>query len=138
MTAFAFILGCVPLWVAAGAGAISRQVLGTVVIGGMLASSIIAIFFVPVSFDVVERFGNLFSKKKERPQQPPAVGAGPEGGSHDAQERLHRDRHRVAVLRVWMHGGAELQTPRRECPERLSRTPARAHRPIRRVKRSRK
>ena len=57
MTAFAFILGCVPLWTAAGAGAISRQVLGTVVIGGMMASSIIAIFFVPVSFDVVERFG---------------------------------------------------------------------------------
>jgi HAE1 family hydrophobic/amphiphilic exporter-1 len=80
MTAFAFILGCVPLWVAAGAGAISRQVLGTVVIGGMLASSIIAIFFVPVSFDVVERFGNLLSKKKERPQQPPVVGVSPEGG----------------------------------------------------------
>ncbi|MGA7841448.1 MAG: efflux RND transporter permease subunit, partial [Candidatus Acidiferrales bacterium] len=84
MTAFAFILGCVPLWVASGAGAISRQVLGTVVIGGMLASSIIAIFFVPVSFDVVERFGNLFRKEKDSPQQPPAVGAGPEGGSHDA------------------------------------------------------
>jgi hypothetical protein len=49
----------------------------------MLASSIIAIFFVPVSFDVVERFGNLFSKKKEGPSQPP-VGTGPEGGSHDA------------------------------------------------------
>src|SRR5271163_260651 len=84
MTAFAFILGCVPLWVATGAGAISRQVLGTVVIGGMLASSIIAIFFVPVSFDVVERFGNLFSKKKEAPQQSPSVGGSPEGGSHDA------------------------------------------------------
>ena len=67
MTAFAFILGCVPLWVATGAGAISRQVLGTVVIGGMLASSIIAIFFVPVSFDVVERFGNLFRSEKEKP-----------------------------------------------------------------------
>jgi len=80
MTAFAFILGCVPLWIAAGAGAISRQVLGTVVIGGMLASSIIAIFFVPVSFDVVERFGSLFSKEKERPQQQPAAGVGPEGG----------------------------------------------------------
>src|SRR5271169_3025786 len=80
MTAFAFILGCVPLWVATGAGAISRQVLGTVVIGGMLASSIIAIFFVPVSFDVVERFGNLFSKEKEAPQQSPSVGGSPEGG----------------------------------------------------------
>ena len=62
MTAFAFILGCVPLWRAFGAGAISRQVLGTTVIGGMLASTIIAIFFVPVSFYVVERFGNFFRK----------------------------------------------------------------------------
>ncbi|MGA8043738.1 MAG: efflux RND transporter permease subunit, partial [Terracidiphilus sp.] len=50
MTAFAFILGCVPLWTASGAGGISRQVLGTVVIGGMLAASILAIFFIPVSF----------------------------------------------------------------------------------------
>jgi hydrophobic/amphiphilic exporter-1 (mainly G- bacteria), HAE1 family len=80
MTAFAFILGCVPLYVAHGAGGISRQVLGTAVIGGMLASTVIAIFFVPVFFDVVERFGNLFKKEKERPQPQPAVGVGPEGG----------------------------------------------------------
>ena len=63
MTAFAFILGCVPLWVASGAGGISRQVLGTVVIGGMLAASLLAIFFIPVSFVVIERFGHL-----DRPQ----------------------------------------------------------------------
>ena len=58
MTAFAFILGCVPLWTASGAGAISRRVLGTAVIGGMLAASIIAIFLIPVSFDVVERIAH--------------------------------------------------------------------------------
>ena len=63
MTAFAFILGCVPLWIAAGAGAVSRRVLGTAVIGGMLAASLIAIFFIPVSFDVVERAGLLFSRE---------------------------------------------------------------------------
>ncbi len=63
MTAFAFILGCVPLWTASGAGAISRQVLGTVVIGGMLAASLLAVFFIPVSFDVVESLGNRFRKK---------------------------------------------------------------------------
>ena len=63
MTAFAFILGCVPLWTAAGAGAISRQVLGTCVIGGMLAASILAIFFVPVSFDVVERLSHRGKKE---------------------------------------------------------------------------
>jgi HAE1 family hydrophobic/amphiphilic exporter-1 len=71
MTAFAFILGCVPLWTASGAGAISRRVLGTVVIGGMLAAALIAIFFVPVSFDVVERFGLLFKKKPAQPALAP-------------------------------------------------------------------
>jgi len=54
MTAFAFILGCIPLWTASGAGGVSRRVLGTVVIGGMLASSLIAIFIIPVTFAVVE------------------------------------------------------------------------------------
>jgi HAE1 family hydrophobic/amphiphilic exporter-1 len=55
MTSFAFILGCVPLWTAAGAGAISRRVMGTAVIGGMLASSAIAIFVIPALFVVVEK-----------------------------------------------------------------------------------
>jgi HAE1 family hydrophobic/amphiphilic exporter-1 len=64
MTAFAFILGCVPLWAAKGAGGISRQVLGTVVIGGMLAASILAIFFIPVSFVVIERFGHWIGLAK--------------------------------------------------------------------------
>jgi HAE1 family hydrophobic/amphiphilic exporter-1 len=69
MTAFAFILGCVPLWTASGAGAISRQVLGTVVIGGMMAASVLAIFFVPVSYDVVERFGIWASGEKKYPKE---------------------------------------------------------------------
>jgi HAE1 family hydrophobic/amphiphilic exporter-1 len=76
MTAFAFILGCVPLWRASGAGAISRQVLGTVVIGGMLAASLLAVFFIPVSFDVVESFGNRFSKKKTPDAIPEPVSKG--------------------------------------------------------------
>jgi len=67
MTAFAFILGCVPLWGAAGAGAISRRVLGTAVIGGMLAASLLAIFLVPVSFDVVERLAHRGKEKKKPP-----------------------------------------------------------------------
>jgi HAE1 family hydrophobic/amphiphilic exporter-1 len=74
MTAFAFILGCVPLWTAAGAGAIARRVLGTAVIGGMLAASLIAVFFIPVSFDVVEKFGLLFDKKD--PNAAPAPKSG--------------------------------------------------------------
>ena len=55
MTSFAFILGCVPLWTATGSGAVSRQIIGTCVIGGMLAASVIAIFLIPVTFYVVER-----------------------------------------------------------------------------------
>jgi len=76
MTAFAFILGCVPLWRASGAGAISRQVLGTVVIGGMLAASLLAVFFIPVSFDVIERFGNLFGKEKAPEAKPESESKG--------------------------------------------------------------
>jgi hydrophobic/amphiphilic exporter-1 (mainly G- bacteria), HAE1 family len=55
MTSFAFVLGCVPLWLAHGSGAVSRQILGTVVIGGMLAATCIAIFLIPVTFYAVER-----------------------------------------------------------------------------------
>jgi HAE1 family hydrophobic/amphiphilic exporter-1 len=71
MTAFAFILGCVPLWTASGAGAISRRILGTAVIGGMLAASVIAIFLIPVSFDVVERVAHR--AKGAGPGHVPAV-----------------------------------------------------------------
>ena len=46
MTSFAFILGCVPLWTASGAGAVARQIMGTTVIGGMLAASAIGIFLI--------------------------------------------------------------------------------------------
>ena len=55
MTSFAFILGCVPLWTASGAGAVARQIMGTTVIGGMAAASAIGIFFVPAIFYLVEK-----------------------------------------------------------------------------------
>src|SRR5437879_5103859 len=53
MTALAFIVGCVPLWTAAGAGAIARQIIGTTVIGGMLAETFSGRFFVPAIFSGV-------------------------------------------------------------------------------------
>jgi HAE1 family hydrophobic/amphiphilic exporter-1 len=56
MTSFAFILGCVPLWIASGAGSVARQIMGTTVIGGMMAASIIGIFFVPAVFYMVEKW----------------------------------------------------------------------------------
>ncbi len=55
MTSFAFILGCVPLWTASGAGAVARQVMGTTVIGGMAAETFIGRFFVPAIFCFVEK-----------------------------------------------------------------------------------
>jgi HAE1 family hydrophobic/amphiphilic exporter-1 len=73
MTSFAFILGCVPLAKASGAGALSRQVMGFAVIGGMCAASFIAIFLIPACFYVVEKF----SGKKHK--ETPAAGAQPLG-----------------------------------------------------------
>ncbi len=55
MTSFAFVLGCVPLWTASGAGSVARQIMGTTVIGGMLAATLIAVFIIPVLFVVVEK-----------------------------------------------------------------------------------
>jgi len=55
MTSFAFIFGCIPLWFASGSGAVARRVLGSTVIGGMIAASGIAIFLIPVTFYVIER-----------------------------------------------------------------------------------
>src|SRR3974377_568856 len=55
MTSFAFILGCVPLWTATGAGSVARQIMGTTVIGGMLAASALGIFFIPAIFYLVEK-----------------------------------------------------------------------------------
>jgi HAE1 family hydrophobic/amphiphilic exporter-1 len=56
MTSFAFILGCVPLWTASGAGSIARQIMGTTVIGGMTAASVLGIFAVPAIYYLVERW----------------------------------------------------------------------------------
>src|SRR6195256_2842553 len=55
MTSLAFILGCVPLWIATGAGSVARQIMGTTVIGGMVAATGIAIFIIPALFVLVER-----------------------------------------------------------------------------------
>ena len=65
MTSFAFIFGCLPLWFASGSGAVARRVLGSTVIGGMIAASAIAIFLIPVTFYVIER---LFAGRKPAPQ----------------------------------------------------------------------
>jgi hydrophobic/amphiphilic exporter-1 (mainly G- bacteria), HAE1 family len=74
MTAFAFIFGCVPLWMAQGSGAVSRQIIGTAVIGGMLAATLIAIFIIPVTFDVVEKLSHRVKGGKKPNQESPGSG----------------------------------------------------------------
>jgi HAE1 family hydrophobic/amphiphilic exporter-1 len=77
MTSFAFILGCVPLALASGSGAIARKVMGTAVIGGMAAATVIAIFLIPVTFYVVEKYSHRKGKEHPKPAaamaDPPAA-----------------------------------------------------------------
>jgi HAE1 family hydrophobic/amphiphilic exporter-1 len=68
MTSFAFVFGCLPLWFATGAGGMSRETLGTVVIGGMLGSTLLGIFIIPVNFYVVEKWGTRSRQHPPAPQ----------------------------------------------------------------------
>jgi HAE1 family hydrophobic/amphiphilic exporter-1 len=79
MTSFAFILGCVPLWTASGAGAVGRRILGTVVIGGMLTDTLIASLFISMSFYVSERF----RRTSPHAAQPVSAPAPISGGAGD-------------------------------------------------------
>jgi HAE1 family hydrophobic/amphiphilic exporter-1 len=64
MTSFAFILGVVPLMIATGAGAASQQAIGTVVFGGMMASTLLAIPFVPVFFVLLEGLSERVGRRR--------------------------------------------------------------------------
>ncbi|HJZ83426.1 MAG TPA: multidrug efflux RND transporter permease subunit [Pyrinomonadaceae bacterium] len=77
MTSFAFIFGSAPLWIASGAGASARRILGTVVIVGMLAATSIAIFIIPVTFYLVEKITMRFSRKRETQSDTPPVRPAP-------------------------------------------------------------
>src|ERR1700716_371811 len=71
MTSFAFILGCVPLWTASGAGSVARQIMGTTVIGGMAAATAIAIFIIPALYYLVEKISSPSrSTGSEQPMLP--------------------------------------------------------------------
>jgi HAE1 family hydrophobic/amphiphilic exporter-1 len=70
MTSFAFILGVVPLVVARGAGAAGQRALGTAVFGGMIASTILAVFFVPVFFLIFQHIKEWVSPLKPKAETP--------------------------------------------------------------------
>jgi len=78
MTAFAFILGVVPLVRAAGAGAESRKVMGMAVFAGMLVATFLAVFLVPALFVMIEKMGG----KKHKPQPEPGDATPPAPASH--------------------------------------------------------
>jgi multidrug efflux pump len=77
MTSLAFILGCVPLAVAVGVAASSKHSIGTGVIGGMLGATVIAVFFIPMFYYVIESLSERFGGK--RPKTAAAGGAAPSG-----------------------------------------------------------
>jgi HAE1 family hydrophobic/amphiphilic exporter-1 len=84
MTSFAFIFGCVPLWVATGAGAAARRMLGTAVISGMLAATLLGVFFIPSLFVMVERLagGDKKPVTPPAPEVPAAPPAPPAPAAH--------------------------------------------------------
>ena len=85
MTAFAFILGVLPLVLSTGAGANSRNILGVTVVGGMLAATMLAIFIIPVTFYVSERFRRQ-PAQAALPHAAPAPIAGGTNGEHGAAQ----------------------------------------------------
>ncbi len=74
MTSFAFILGCVPLWTASGAGSVARQIMGTTVIGGMLTVSVLGIFLIPACFYLVEKLSGARRQSSHELLPSPAQG----------------------------------------------------------------
>jgi hydrophobic/amphiphilic exporter-1 (mainly G- bacteria), HAE1 family len=75
MTSLAFVFGCAPLWFASGAGSVARRIMGTTVIGGMLAASAIGIFFIPAIFYFVEKLAGARRQEVARS----ATGVAPAG-----------------------------------------------------------
>jgi HAE1 family hydrophobic/amphiphilic exporter-1 len=63
MTSFAFILGLLPLVIAAGAGALSRRAVGTPVFGGMIAASLFGIFVIPMLYVVFQQLRERAAKR---------------------------------------------------------------------------
>jgi HAE1 family hydrophobic/amphiphilic exporter-1 len=79
MTAFAFILGVVPLMRASGAGAGSQNVMGTAVFFGMLVATALGVFLIPGNFAFVEQLGH---KKQSATEAPPTQAAPAHGAAH--------------------------------------------------------
>lgn len=103
MTAFSSILGFMPLLIASGAGAASRQAVGNAVVGGMMAATLFSLLFVPAFFVVFRGLGELGSKDSDPPSSPAKAPVAPPEET-PAQE----DEDGVAdQLRTTEHGGSD-------------------------------
>ncbi len=103
MTSFAFIFGCIPLAIASGAGGIARRVMGTDVIGGMLAATGIAVFLIPMMFYVVEKIAHRGAGKSDAPG----------GGRYENGELFAGA---LLTCRMRVHGGPGVSPARRRNP----------------------
>jgi HAE1 family hydrophobic/amphiphilic exporter-1 len=75
MTAISSIAGFMPLVVAAGAGAASRQAVGTAVVGGMVAATLMSLLFTPVFYVVMQRLSAFLRRRSKKPDsRKPASG----------------------------------------------------------------
>jgi len=81
MTAFAFIMGVIPLMLATGSGAASRAVMGTAVFFGMLVATVVGVFIYPALFVLVDRIASG-RKPRKAAAAPPIQQAAPEGAGH--------------------------------------------------------
>ena len=114
MTSFAFILGCLPLALASGAGALAREVMGTGVIGGMLAATGIAVFLIPMLYYAVE---TLRERGKRRRAGAPGRGRAGEPGREGGH--LMRRLALPALLALLLSGclvGPDYRRPAVEAP----------------------
>jgi predicted RND superfamily exporter protein len=119
MTSFAFILGCVPLWIATGAGAVSRQIMGTTVIGGMLAASVIGIFLIPR--DLLSWSKSFRAPRAQRISRSPPPAVAGAGRLIHAAGIISALAGRV-LLRL--HGRPKLQAPKLADTREVSRAGA--------------
>ena len=122
MTAFAFILGVVPLMLATGAGAASRQSIGTTVFGGMLAATILTLIFVPVFYAVIEQW---------RERRSSGIPVAAHGAASHAAGGIRMESH---VMRNWKIGHRHRRSccSGRRCHHRHSQRRSARRRPGRR------
>ena len=109
MTSFAFIFGCIPLWMATGAGAAARRMLGTAVVSGMLAATLLGVFFIPALFVFVERLASRKKREGAASKGTSPRGRAPEGAGGQSRPRSRGVTKGKAMIPCGFRGCAFVQ-----------------------------